>query len=352
MKMTSFKPIIMFASMVLFFLTACKKNDDDNSEKQSVPTLSTIEISDITQTTAVSGGNILDDGGSTVIERGVCWSLGHSPTINDSKTSDGAGAGSFTSEIQGLEPATTYSLRAFATNGQGTAYGNTLTFTTNEADLFMCGNAFFDTRDGQSYATVQIGDQCWMAENLAYLAEVSPSLQKSETEPYYYVFDFQETDVNAAKATANYQNYGVLYNWPASLSACPPGWHLPSDAEWTQLTSYLIDNYLEFTIDNVADILKSCRQVNSPLGGVCNTEVHPRWDYNPFSYGSDDFGFSALPGGHCVNASFELLGTYGRWWSATDSSAYAYTRRMIFQGNVRRHYNSMDDGFSVRCVKD
>jgi hypothetical protein len=79
----------------------------------------------------MTGGNISDDGGVTVTARGVCWSTGQTPTIEDNKTEDGTGAGSFTSKIIGLELNTTYYVRAYATNSGGTGYGSTMSFTTS-----------------------------------------------------------------------------------------------------------------------------------------------------------------------------------------------------------------------------
>lgn len=135
MKMFRINTIVVFASLVFIFLSNCKKNEDENSGKPTLPKLSTKEITNITQTTAISGGDIINDGGTTVIEKGVCWSLEPNPTINDSKTSDGAGAGSFTSNLTNLSPKTTYFARAFATNSIGTAYGMTMSFTTLDALL-------------------------------------------------------------------------------------------------------------------------------------------------------------------------------------------------------------------------
>jgi len=96
-----------------------------------VPTLSTTAVSSISSTTAVSGGNITDNGGSAVTARGVCWATGLSPTLSDNFTTNGTGTGSFTSNITGLQPGTTYHVRAYATNSAGTAYGSVLTFTSS-----------------------------------------------------------------------------------------------------------------------------------------------------------------------------------------------------------------------------
>lgn len=109
-----------------------------------------------------------------------------------------------------------------------------------------------DPRDNHEYKIVTIGEQIWMAENLAYLPSVSKpeAAATSDGDPLYFVFNYDGEDVNAAKATKEYKTYGVLYNWYAAMNQknatggdaeaipsgiqgiCPSGWHLPSKAEW------------------------------------------------------------------------------------------------------------------------
>jgi hypothetical protein len=101
-------------------------------EKERVPELSTLEVTEITQTTAVSGGTIIHDGGAVVTSRGVCWSISPEPTIIDNKIEDVTGSVSFAISIIDLEPNTTYYVRAYATNSAGIGYGNTISFTTFE----------------------------------------------------------------------------------------------------------------------------------------------------------------------------------------------------------------------------
>ena len=104
--------------------------------------------------------------------------------------------------------------------------------------------AFTDTRDGNTYSTVKLGNQIWMAENLAYLPEVSPSSlgavnNNDYADPFYYVYGYEGSDVGQAKSNVNYGKYGVLYNWQAAIDACPAGWHLPTDADWKELEMFL-----------------------------------------------------------------------------------------------------------------
>jgi hypothetical protein len=116
--------------LFLMLVTGCAKKENTSASHGPVPVVVTILVTNISVSTASSGGNITSDGGSTVVARGVCWSTGGNPTIFNSKTSDGTGAGSFTSSITGLTGDTTYYVRAYASNSNGTGYGSTFSFKT------------------------------------------------------------------------------------------------------------------------------------------------------------------------------------------------------------------------------
>ena len=109
-------------AITVLWCVSCKK------ETKKLPVVITNTVSEITGTTAVCGGTVTDDGGRTVSFRGVCWSTSQNPTIDDSKTLDGSGTGSFTSAITGLSPNIMYYVRAYATNANGTGYGNQISF--------------------------------------------------------------------------------------------------------------------------------------------------------------------------------------------------------------------------------
>jgi len=295
----------------------------------NIPVLSTTAVTDITQTTANSGGNITSDGGATVTARGVCWSIGQTPTISDNKTTDGTGAGNFASNINGLTANTTYFVRAYATNSNGTGYGSAMSFITEDGGS---AGSFTDPRDGNVYQTVTIGNQVWMAENLKYLPSVVGPGTGSATTPYYYVYDYTGTNVTDAKATSNYSTYGVLYNWTAAYTSCPAGWHLPSDAEWTELTDYL----------------------GSDAGGKLKETGTTHWN-SPNTGATNETGFTARPGGNRGGAgAFGAIGIRGYWWSATELSATdALYRGMKNNGSdVERGNDDKEIGFCVRCVRD
>ena len=122
--------------IIVLFFSALSIN---SCEKEDVPILTTTPITNIEGTTAISGGTITSEGSGTVLSRGVCWSTNPTPTIDDNKTMDDAGAGTFTSTLTGLIGATTYYVRAYATNGSGVGYGMTMSFTTlGQAPTVSC----------------------------------------------------------------------------------------------------------------------------------------------------------------------------------------------------------------------
>lgn len=314
------RPLLLMG-LFLAVASSCKKNDDNG-----FPALSTSEVMKIAQTKATSGGTITYDGGFVITARGVCWSLGGNPTIADNKTSDGPGAGSFSSELTGLMAGMTYYVRAYATNSQGTGYGSTMVFQT-------IGNTFTDARDGNVYKIVTIGNQLWMAENLKYLPEVFDHFTASETTPYYYVYGYSGTNVIEAKATANYGTYGVLYNWEAANTACPVGWNLPGDAEWIELSDYLGGE--------------------SIAGGKLKEAGTTHW-VTPNTGATNETGFTALPAGLRAINGFGNIGNYGYWWSSNEySSTHAWIQSIGYDQAIFGSYYFMKElGFSVRCVRD
>ncbi len=310
-----------------------------------LPILTTTSVTNVTHSSAISGGVVLSSGGSSITARGVCWNTSQNPTISNYHTVDGSGTGSFVSNLDNLSPITTYYVRAYATNELGTSYGQEISFTT--IDFEPCG-VITDSRDGKTYQTVQIGEQCWMAENLKYLPNVVGPGTGSQTTPHYYVYGYNGTNVTDAKATANYNTYGVLYNWPAAMNGaassttnpsgvqgvCPDGWHLPSDAEWTELTDYLGGT--------------------SDAGGKLKETGTTHWN-SPNTGATNETGFTALPGGsRSYLGTFDGIGSVGYWWSATeDHPLGAWYRSMLYSvSGVGRSNLGKVVGCSVRCLRD
>ena len=212
------------------------------------------------------------------------------------------------------------------------------------------GKTFTDTRDGNVYVTIEIGDQVWMAENLRYLPSVVGPGTGSKTTPYYYVHGYNGTDTAEAKATSDYSIFGVFYNWAAAMDGetsstanpsgiqgiCPAGWHLPSDAEWKELTDYLGGK-------NVA-------------GGKMKQTGTAYW-ISPNIDATNESGFLALPAGYRWDGGgvFDNKGTAGLWWTATeaDDTDNAKMRAVYnYSGEVSNYGFLKKLGYSVRCVKD
>ena len=120
---------ILFLTLSLLLLNCSSDNNEDEAIN-SLPTLTTNNVTNISSSRIISGGNISNNGGLDVTSRGICWSLNEEPTTNDNFLINGSGIGEYSVEILNLESNTDYYARAFATNSLGTSYGNELNFTT------------------------------------------------------------------------------------------------------------------------------------------------------------------------------------------------------------------------------
>lgn len=384
--------------------------------------LTTAEVSSITSSTAISGGNITSDGGTIISERGVCWATTPGPTIDDPKSSDGTGSGAFTSTLFGLTPGTIYYVRAYATSSAGTTYGNEVTFINEcnipsapgsiggntdiaanapcvaysisevadatvytwivPADAVItsgqgstgilvdfgttggtvsvraennCGHSIYSNLnitmtgstncgtisdiEGNIYNSVTIGEQCWLTENLkttryndgTLIPKVSDFWTWSNLDTPGYCWYNNDS-------LAYIQTYGALYNWHvvATGKLCPQGWHVPTDAEWTELTDYLCGNSL--------------------ASGKLKESGTIHWN-NPNGESTNISRFTALPGGYRSDrdGAFFSIRDNGSWWSISENdSNNAWMRAMTNYGTTDVRVISADKkyGISVRCLKD
>ena len=200
-----------------------------------------------------------------------------------------------------------------------------------QEEFSSCGDNI--NHEGYNYSTVQIGDQCWFSENCRYLPLVSPSSEGSETSPYYYVYGYEGTDLNAAQATTNYVSYGVLYNWPAVMTEgiCPSGWHIPSDGEFTELTDFLGGE--------------------SVAGGKMKQAGYDHWDY-PNTGAVNSSGWTGLPVGFRYIDSW-ATNSGGLWYSSSESGSLSWIRSLnLYDDDVGRYDSNRSNGFSARCVRD
>jgi hypothetical protein len=145
--------------------------------------LSTTTVSSITSTTATSGGNINDDGGGTILSRGVCWNTSPNPTIDNSKTTDGTGTGFFSSSITGLTPGTNYYVRAYATNSAGTSYGTDLSFTTLILPTISTASisAIASTSASSGGNITSDGGDAITARGVCWSTSINPTIDNNKT---------------------------------------------------------------------------------------------------------------------------------------------------------------------------
>jgi len=191
------------------------------------------------------------------------------------------------------------------------------------AILDTVSGTFTDSRDGQIYRTVVIGRQRWMAENLNFATDSSAC--------------YDNADSNCTK-------YGRLYNWNDAMTACPAGWRVPSDEDWDSLALAVGGQRVE---DGDGDY-------NWEIAGK-KLKSTTGWVGSVSGNGTDDFGFSALPGGYDNSGgNFNNAGYGGYWWSATENGASgAWYRYMNYNHDyVNRSSYGKTGLCSVRCVRD
>lgn len=223
--------------------------------------------------------------------------------------------------------------------------------------VLTVGNGFTDQRDGNSYCTITIGDQVWMAENLRYLPSVYRSNQESYTESRYYVYDYQGNNVEEAKDTYNYNEYGVLYNNIAAQTACPAGWHLPSDSEWTELEIYLenhgynFDGYIDSDNDrNTHNVIgkSMASQSNWTVSDISNSPGRLQQKNN-------SSGFNGKPAGwKHLNGLFKHINESAAWWATGYyENGNGWDRYLYFsRAHCTRSHNNKHIGLSIRCIQD
>ena len=191
--------------------------------------------------------------------------------------------------------------------------------------------------DGYSYGVVEIGDQCWFAENLRTTVYADGSAIPEETDNGAWLGLSTGARCDYDNDASNVATYGRLYNWHAAADAaglCPTGWHVPTDEEWTALETYVGAN---------------------GHSGAEGAALKSTSGWNNSGNGTDDFGFSALPGGYrsYFDGNFYNAANIGYWWSSSPSGGDAWYRYL--DGNnpaIYRFSYYPRGGFSVRCLRD
>lgn len=260
----------------------------------TAPTVTTTQITNIQQTTAIGGGNVTNSGGSTVSERGICWSTSHNPTTSGSHASGGTGTGSFTVSITGLTANTTYYVRAYAINSVGTAYGNEVSFTT----LSNGGNnhEYVDLGlpSGLLWATCNVGADS--PEGYGYYFAWGETMVKSTYtwSTYQYCNGSSSTLTKyCSNATYGYNGFtdnlttllpeddAIIANWVGN-------WRMPTQAEWQEL------------LDNTTVIWTARNGINGRL----------------FTASNGNTLFLPAAGEHS-STGFSGSGSHGTYWSSS-----------------------------------
>jgi len=335
--------LILHAIIICSFVSSCKRD-----REETPPLIITTDATNIGTTTAVSGGTINWEDNLAITGRGTCWGTMENPTIEDHKTADGIGTGDFESLLTGLLPNTSYYTRTYVIKNGRVIYGNLLSFKTE--------NVVTDI-DGNIYNTITIGKQEWMTENLKTTRFLNGDLIGTtipetleimfEADPVYqWAYDGKEK--NAAK-------FGRLYTWYAVIDPrglCPAGWHIPSDAEWTDMENYLIANKYNYDGttggNRIAISMASSTEwrYSDELGSAGNTD---NADFRNISC------FTGLPGGYRNSeGKFVNIGTSGCWWSTTEDFTYnAFYRYLYSYRNDLIKSSFFEFGaLSVRCIKN
>ncbi len=283
----------------------------------SLPVVTTTSITEITNNSAFSGGNVTSSGDAAITVRGVCWSKSEGPTITDNRTIDGVGIGSFTSKLSNLNSNTNYYVRSYATNILGTVYGNQIIFKS-------------------SFSFVTIGTQVWMDKNLDVETYQNGDVIPEIKDPAAWAQSTKGAWCYYNNDPANGPIYGKLYNKAALYDLrglAPKGWHIATDKEWNILINKLGG-------DSVA-------------GGKLKSLGTLNWS-SPNLGATNESAFNALPGGfrYKVDGKFVGIGITGHWWCANLEGLSNPFRYITFDSKSIGEQNIQDNGYSVRCIKD
>ena len=218
-----------------------------------------------------------------------------------------------------------------------------------EESAWQCGDPL--EYQGYEYATAQIGEQCWFAENTRYLPEVSLVETGSETDgsPHAYVYGYSGNSLEEALATESYENFGGLYNFEAvqEWALCPTGWHVPTDDEFKTMESHV--GLPQQELDGTA-----WRGAELAVGNTLRSEG--LW-FLESGLAAGEVGFEGRPSGYRISwlgdEYFEAAGQYGAWWTSSMSGGKGWQRGIAnYNLGIYRTLEFKQVGFAVRCIKD
>lgn len=299
-----------------------------------MPLITTKAVNNITDASAEISANITSDGGTTITERGICWSRSNpSPTIeapnHTAKNMDDLA--DFTKTLDNLNPFDTYYVRAYATNSVGISYGEVLTFKTLAGTL--------KDNDDNTYHTITIGDQVWMQENWK-----CPFFTNGDVIPYLSA-NWETTTTPALclynNDGANKSKYGILYNiyvvntGNPNHKLAPDGWKIPTKDEWYTLREYLGGQAVAGgKMKDITAIANGGTWLGTNEGA------------------SNESGFTAVAAGFRISG-FKYIGEEAAFLTATgDINSGWITYQIRKDDNTLFDYNSpLEGGYSVRLLR-
>jgi len=289
-------------------------------------------------TSATVGGIITSDFSEAAItERGVYWGTSQDTTSLNNKIIIGSGSGIYSTVISGLIPNSVYYVRAYVVGPGGISYGDVVSFTSY-------GDNSIRDIDGNYYNTVVIGSQVWMKENLKVTKFSDGSPINKVTDPKLWFTSLSSpvyVEVDDSYTNPYHTNYGNYYNSftvSDSRSICPAGWHVPSDAEWLTLETYLGGDAV------AGGKLKSVGGWTNPNTGATNESGFT-------AYPDACNIFPASPGiGAYTYPPFQVINrrTTGYWWSISEN----YRRVEYYSPVFFTNGESKNPVYSIRCLKN
>jgi hypothetical protein len=296
----------------------------------TTPAVSTTAVSAIGTSTAMSGGNVTDDGGAEVTLRGVCWSETENPIASGDHTEDDDGIGSFISSITGLTASKDYYIRAYATNSVGTSYGDNVSFTTSDpcTSLHIVHEAEINGAPVDKivdYGTVETtltGEpKCWITRNLGATNQAASATDATEASAgWYFQFNngqgYRHDGSNLTPVTWS-STIDEDSDWTSGNDPCAimlgAGWRIPTYTEWNNADGLWL-NY------------------NDTYSSVLKIHVAGYLD--------------------AADGSLTDRGTSGHYWSATQGTNTTAAKLYISAGTSGMFSNSKTLGSSIRCIRD